>query len=56
MNEDNHTLQTAECLIREWFPRQFGDRYRIVGSSFGRCDGHHRSRWLSPRSGGGNLA
>ena len=41
MNEDNHTLQTAERLIREWFPRKFGDRYRIdriVGSSFGRND------------------
>ena len=39
MNKRNHTLQTAERLIRQCFPGQFGDRYsidRIVGSSFGR--------------------
>ena len=39
MNERNHTLQTAEQLIRQRFPGHFGDRYRIdriVGSSFAR--------------------
>ena len=37
MNERNHTIQTAEQLIRRCFPEHFGDRYRIdriVGSSF----------------------
>ena len=37
MNETNFTLETTERLIREQFPKHFGDRYRIdriVGSSF----------------------
>ena len=41
MNETNHTLKTAEQLIRERFPEHFGNRYRIdriVSSSFGRKD------------------
>ena len=39
MNENNLSLQTAEQLIRQRFPKHFGDGYRIdriVGSSFGR--------------------
>ena len=41
MNETNRTLETAERLIREWFPGHFGGCYRIdriVGSSFARND------------------
>ena len=37
MNQTNRTIKTTERLIREQFPRQFGDRYsieRIVGNSF----------------------
>ena len=39
MNERNYTLQTAEQLIRQCFPGEFGERYsidHIVGSSFAR--------------------
>ena len=41
MDEGNHTLHIAERLIHHWFPRQFGDRYRIeriVSSSFDHND------------------
>ena len=41
MNGTNRTLQTAERLIRERFPKHFGDSYRIdhmVSSSFRRKD------------------
>ena len=53
MDEGNHTLQTAERLIRHWFPRQFGDRYhieRIVSSSFGHNDRevHYITVYLAP--------
>ena len=53
MDEGNHTLQTAERLIRLWFPRQFGDRYhidRIVSSCFGRYDRevHYITVYLAP--------
>ena len=53
MNETNRTLQTAERLIRERFPRHFDDRYRIdriVGSSFGRedCEINYITVYLTP--------
>ena len=31
MNEDNHTLQTAERLIREWFPRNVAGNWLQPG-------------------------
>lgn len=41
MSQSNRTIKTTEELIRERFPKQFGDRYsieRIVGNSFDRND------------------